>query len=132
MVMQIPETPALAQPRDEVKKRTHSTKQVRQPSRPKETPEEFARRLHETRVEFVADMLREGRFLTYRTAAALEREWTLSNSEVAQIVKQARRRVRRELTDPEFVASVVKAVALWAEIAAAVSSAEGTNTDDTP
>lgn len=63
----------------------------------KESPEAFARRLRPTRVGFVADMIREATFDPDRTPPALEREWKLTDSDVAQIVKQARSRVRREL-----------------------------------
>lgn len=78
------------------KKKCSETPSVRAPKT--ETPEEFARRLHGTRVEFVADMIREATFDPDRTLPALEREWNLSSGDVAEIVRQARRRVRLELT----------------------------------
>lgn len=83
-------------------------KPARKPQR-KSTPEQLAerKRLHETRVEYVADMMRE---LTYRTGVtnkALAREWDLPSGYVAQLTTEASRRVRSELTDHDRVLSKV-------------------------
>lgn len=74
---------------------------LKKPRRPNPTPDQlaFRKKLHETRVEYVAEMMRE---LTYRTGVtnkALAREWDLPTGYVAQITTEASRRVRKELAD---------------------------------
>lgn len=119
------------------KKKTKVTGAPSQKSPEAETPEEFRTRLHDTRVRYVADLLRELTFLPDVTDDALRREWQLSHGAIEQIVSEARRRVRRELADPDLMLShglaallqvidrgiahgdpesVVEAVALWAEL----------------
>jgi hypothetical protein len=99
-------------------------KPARKPPR-KSTPEqlELRKKLHETRVEFVADMMRD---LTYRTGVtnkALAREWDLPTGYVAQITTEASRRVRGELTDHDRVLSKVS-VSLDRVIDDAISSGD--------
>lgn len=101
--MTAPETGDKPQPPVEAK-----PAKPRKPQR-KSTPEQLAerKRLHETRVEFVADMMRE---LTYRTGVtnkALAREWDLPMGYIAQLTTEASRRVRAELTDHDRVLSKV-------------------------
>ncbi len=97
----------------------------KRPRRPHPTPEQSSerKRLHEARVEYVADMMRE---LTYRTGVtnkALAREWDLPTGYVAQITTEASRRVRSELTDHDRVLSKVS-VSLDRVIDDAISSGD--------
>lgn len=98
---------------------------LKKPRRPNPTPEQlaFRKKLHETRVEYVADMMRE---LTYRTGVtnkALAKEWDLPTGYVAQITTEASRRVRSELTDHDRVLSKVS-VSLDRVIDDAISSGD--------
>src|SRR5215467_11450782 len=85
------------------------------PPRPRATPDEMAerKRLHESRVEYVADLMRELKYRSGVTAKALEREWNLPRIAVCEITTAASRRVRAELTDPDRVMSKVSASLDW-------------------
>lgn len=81
---------------------------ARKPQR-KSTPEQLAerRRLHETRVEYVADMMRELRYRTGVTNKSLAREWDLPSGYVAQVTTEASRRVRAEVVQDDNVLSTI-------------------------
>jgi hypothetical protein len=80
----------------------------RKPPR-KSTPEQLAlrKKLHETRVEVVADMMRELKYRTGVTNKVLAELWDVPTGYVAQITTEASRRVRAELTDHDRVLSKV-------------------------
>lgn len=117
-------------------------KPPRKPRRPRATPEIKAERerLHESRVEYVADLMRDIKFRTGVTSRALCVEWDLPYGVVAGIVTEASRKVRAELTDHDRVLSkvsvaldrvldealesgdrhaVIKAVQVWAQVTGA-------------
>jgi hypothetical protein len=75
------------------------------------TAEELAerKRLHETRVEFVADLMRELKYRTGVTNKGLAVAWGETSGYVAQVTTEASRRVRSELTDHDRVLSKVSA-----------------------
>src|SRR5512143_3641484 len=77
--------------------------------RPRATPDKMAerQRLHETRVEYVADLMRELKFRTGVTHKSLAAEWDLPISYVAKVTLEASRRVRAELTDHDRVLSKI-------------------------
>jgi len=79
--------------------------------RRKRTPDELAerKRLHETRVEFVADLMRELKYRSGVTNKSLAAVWDQPSGYVAQVTTEASRRVRGELTDHDRVLSKVSA-----------------------
>lgn len=123
------------------------------PRRPHPSPEQKAdrARLHETRVEYVADLMRTLKFRTGVTGKALAKEWDLPLSYVGQVTVEASRRVRAELTDPDRVLSkvsvaldhviddaldsgdrhaIIKAVQVWAQVTGAGAATKVQVTND--
>lgn len=70
-------------------------------------------RIHDDRVEYVADLMRDLKFRTGVTHKALAVEWSLPISAVSKITVAASRIVRAELTDPDRVVSKITRALDW-------------------
>lgn len=121
--------------------------------RPRATPEVKAERerLYETRVDYVADLMRELKFRSGVTSKALAVEWDLPNNVISQITTEASRKVRAELSDQDRVVAkvsvaldrviddaitsgdrhaVIKAAQVWAEVTGASAAQKVQVTQD--
>lgn len=146
--MSDPETPSPETPAEGPNASETPAKRPRKPM-VRATPEALAerKRLHETRVEYVADMMRELTFRSGVTAKALCREWGLPRNYVAALTTEASRRVRAEVVHDDTVIStislslervlhealnsgdrhaVVKACQVWAQVTGAGAAAKVT------
>jgi hypothetical protein len=108
-------------------------------------------RLHDSRVEYVAEMMRALTFRSGVTTKALQKEWDLSTRGISEITVEASRKVRAEYTDPDRVLSkvtvaldrviddalesgdphvIVKAVQVWAQVTGAGAATKVQVTQD--
>lgn len=123
---------------------TPSAALVKPKRRPRATPEvkAFREKVRDSRVEYVADLMRSLKFRTGVTTKALAVEWDLPNNLISSIVVEASRRVRAELANPDNVQSkisvalnhvidqalesgdrhaIIKACQVWAQVTGAAA-----------
>lgn len=89
------------------------------------TPEqlELRRKLHSTRVDYVADLMRELKYRSGVTNKDLAAVWDVPTGYVAQVTTEASRRVRSEVVNEDHVVSTIS-MNLERLIASAVESGD--------